>query len=164
MITLRPLSGWMLLGLSIGGCARKPSNYSCGFAAMAGLSLVLEQFSQPGATLSAPPANLPDRLPVRIALGPALQSIVGRADTMLVIGVEGTIPATPEVGFGVLVVNPQGQADGVLLYEGVPIQGAPRLGTVNLGARDVPLLGLRVDLKRFENEACPTFPDSLVRG
>ena len=86
---------------------------------------------------------------------------MGRTDTTLVIGVEGSLPATPVVGFGVLIVNPQGHPDGVLLYEGAPIQNAPRLGSVNLGARDVLLIGLRIELSRFESPACPTFPDSL---
>ncbi|MGQ0701918.1 MAG: hypothetical protein ACT4PM_02145 [Gemmatimonadales bacterium] len=159
--TIRPvlLLGSVLLGTA--SCGRRTSDYSCGLAAMAGLSLVVEQFTRPGTTLGAAPATLPDQLPVRIALGPALRSVVGRSDTLLIVGVEGTLPPEPQVGFGVLIVNPQDQAEGVILYEGAPIAGAPRLGTVNLGTRDVPLLGLQIDLRQFENAACPTFPDSL---
>lgn len=151
-----------LLLVWVGACTQKgASNYGCGFAALAGLSLVLEQFATPGKTLSRPPTDLPGQLPVRMVLGPALRSIVGRTDTMLVIGVEGSVPPSPSVGFGVLIVDQEGRAQGVLLYEGAPVQGAPRLGSVNVGARDIPLLGLRLDLAQFENRSCPTFPDSL---
>jgi hypothetical protein len=80
---------------------------------------------------------------------------------MVVVGVEGVLPPTPVVGFGVLVVNPQGEAQGVLLYEGNPIQGAPLLGSVNASGRDLPLIGLRVEVSRFEKPGCPIFPDSL---
>ena len=157
MAAQRLLSLVALAMLSASGCSRRPGDYSCGLAAMAGLSLALEQFSQPGAAVSLPPTDLPGELPVRMVLGPALHAIVGRADTMLVVGVEGTLPTTPQPGFGVLVVNPDGRAEGVLLYEGRPIEGAPVLGSVNLGTREVPLLGLRLDLARFENPSCPTF-------
>lgn len=157
---LAPLLGLALLA----GCSRDtPGNYRCGFATVAGQSMLLDQFNQPGTVLAALPSEIPEALPVRIALGPAFRSVTGRADSMLVVGVEGTLPATPRVGFGVLVVSSAGRVEGVLLYEGSAIQGAPRLGTVNAGALDLPLIGLRVDLARFQNQSCPIFPDSLRR-
>ncbi len=151
-----------LLVLLLGGCGQRgASNYACGFAAMAGLSLVLEQFATPASIVARVPDDLPNQLPVRMVLGPALRSIVGRADTTLVIGVEGELPSVPSAGFGVLIVNRENRPQGVLLYEGIPVQGAPLLGSVNIGARDVPLLGLRLDITQFEDQSCPTFPDSL---
>jgi hypothetical protein len=155
-----PLSLLVLLGGCSGG---KPGNYGCGFAAVAGQSMLLDQFNRPGTVLGSLPAQLPAALPVRVALGPVFRSVTGRADTMLIIGVEGTLPATPPIGFGVLVVSPAGRSEGVLLYEGDPIQGAPRLGTVNVGARNLPLIGLRLDITQFEKPSCPIFPDSLRR-
>ena len=110
-----------------------------------------------------PPAELPATLPIRIALGPAFRSVVGRADSQLVVGLQGALPETPAVGFGVLIVNPDGKADGVLLYSGDPIQGAPRLGIVSAGNRTLPLIGLQTTLKNFEDPSCPVFPDSLRR-
>jgi len=155
-----PLLGLLLLA----GCSRTtPGNYSCGFAAVAGQSMLLDQFNQPGTVLAAVPAEIPEVLPVRIALGPAFRSLTGRADSTLVVGVEGTLPPTPAVGFGVLVVNPANRVEGVLLYEGSAIQGAPKLGTVNAGALNLPLIGLRVDLAGFQKPSCPIFPDSLRR-
>lgn len=100
---------------------------------------------------------------MRIALGPAFRSVTGRADSLLVVGVEGTLPPTPILGFGVLIVSPAHGVEGVLLYEGSAILDAPRLGTVNAGALNLPLIGLRIDLGRFQNQSCPIFPDSLRR-
>jgi hypothetical protein len=162
--SMRTLAACLLSLTLLGGCAGgKSGNYGCGFATVAGQSLILEQFNRPGAVLAAPPPRIPESLPVRIALGPVFRSVTGRDDTMLVVGVEGPLPATPAVGFGVLVATPDGQAQGVLLYEGSPIQGAPILGHVNSGDRNLPLIGLRLDLARFQNASCPIFPDSLRR-
>src|SRR2546425_11681681 len=101
----------------IPACSAKPGNYRCGLAAMAGQSLLLDQFNQPGTVLGELPRTIPAALPVRVALGPAFRSVTGRADSLLIVGVEGAVPATPPLGFGVLVVNPAGSAEGVLLYQ-----------------------------------------------
>jgi hypothetical protein len=130
---------------------------------MAGQSLLLEEFTRPGKTLSAAPLEMPGTLPVRIALGPSLRAVAGRSDSALIVGVEGDLPARPEVGYGVLVVSPAGAAQGDLLYEGAPIHGAPRLGSVNAGSKNLPLIGLEADVAKFEDAACPIFPDSLRR-
>ena len=151
------------LGLLAGCSSAGSGNYGCGIAAVAGQSLILEEFTRPGKTLSVPPAELPAALPVRIALGPVFGSVVGRIDSLMVVGLQGALPATPAVGFGVLIVTPEGKADGVLLYNGDPIQGAPRLGTVRAGDRTLPLIGLQTSIKNFEDPSCPVFPDSLRR-
>jgi hypothetical protein len=138
-------------------------NYGCGIAAVAGQSLLLEEFTRPGKTISAPPASVPGALPVRIALGPTFRAVAGRAGSSLVVGIQGELPATPPVGFGVLIVNPAGVAQGVLLYNGDPIQGAPLIGTVNAGERNLPLIGVMTTIANFEDSSCPIFPDSLRR-
>ncbi len=146
------------------GCdSKNAGNYACGMYAVAGQSLLLEEFTRPGKTLSAPPADLPGVLPVRIALGPAFRAVAGRTDSMLILGLEGTLPATPAVDWGALIVSPAGVAQGVLLYQGDPIQGAPRIGTLNAGERNLPLIGLTTDLANFQDATCPIFPDSLRR-
>lgn len=154
--------GLAVLGLV--SCGGRTSNYACGIAAMAGLSLVLEQFNRPGTALAESPTTLPDALPVRVALGPALRSVIGRGDSGVVVGVEGTVPPTHQIGFGVLVQDPAGKARGVILYEGSAIEGAPKLGKVNVAGKDVPLIGIRLDIGQYENAACPTFPDSVARS
>ena len=131
--------------------------------AVAGQSLLLEEFTRPGKTLSAPPADLPGVLPVRIALGPAFRAVTGRTDSMIIVGLEGTLPVTPVADWGTLIVSPAGVAQGVLLYQGDPILGAPRIGTLNAGERNLPLIGLMTDLANFQDATCPIFPDSLKR-
>jgi hypothetical protein len=160
--SMRALTGSSIALVLLAGCSGgKGGNYGCGFSAVAGQSMLLDEFNRPGTALAAAPAEISEALPVRIALGPVFRSVTGRTDTMLVVGVEGTLPATPRVGFGVLVVSPEGRAQGVLLYEGTPIQGAPVLGSVNTGAETLPLIGIRLDVSNFQNPACPIFPDSL---
>ena len=75
----RPTIATAVLGVMLlAGCGGRASNYGCGLAAMAGLSLVLEQFNRPGSTVGTAPAELPGSLPVRLALGPALRAVAGR--------------------------------------------------------------------------------------
>ena len=62
----------------------------------------------------------------RVVAGPAVTALVGRADTLLVIGIEGAIPAAIQPGYGVLVLDQSEKARGVMLYEGLPVEGAPR--------------------------------------
>jgi hypothetical protein len=136
---------------------------NCGIALMAGATVVLDQFSTPGQTLSTPPGSLPERLVARLAPGPAYPAIVGRIDSLLAIGVEGTLPPNVALGYGVLMVDPAGGARGVLLYQGDPIGGAPLLGTVTMGAVERPLIGIRIPVAMYEDAGCPTFPDSVLR-
>lgn len=151
----------VVLGLAAAcGPAGAPN---CGIAHMAGATMVLEQFGVPGQTLSGAPDNLPERLVARLAAGPAYPAIVGRVDSLLAIGVEGTLPPNVELGYGVLLLDPAGTARGVMLYEGDPIGGAPILGTVTMGSSAEPLLGLQLASAMYEDTACPTFPDSLLR-
>jgi hypothetical protein len=63
-----------------------------------------------------------------------------------------------------LVQDPAGGAKGVILYEGSAVEGAPKLGNVNVAGKDVPLIGIRLDIGQYENAACPTFPDSVAGG
>lgn len=137
---------------------------TCGLAAVAAASTLLEQFTIPNRTLSSPPASLPERTVARVVADGAFPAVVGRADTLLVIGVEGTPPASTKVGFGVLVVDPSERVQGVMLYEGNPIPGAPRLGEVSLGGSSLPLIGVQADPATFTDPSCPSlFPDSVLQ-
>ena len=154
----------LVTAAALAGCdAPEGGGAPCGIAALAGPVTLLDQFSVPMRTLSVPPAQLPSRVVVRFAAGPAMSGIVGRTDTALVIGVEGKVPAAPRVGFGVLIVSSDDTVRGVLLYDGQRIEGAPQLGTVQVADTTVPLLGLTADPGRYETPACPLFPDSLIR-
>jgi hypothetical protein len=136
---------------------------ACGLAALAGPTALLAQFSVPNQTLASPPRNLPERLVVRMVAGPAYQAIVGRSDSLWIIGVEGALPANVKPGFGVLVLDQGGKARGVLLYEGAPVEGAPEIGTVSISDATVSLIGIQLDPVKIEDPRCPLFPDSVIQ-
>jgi hypothetical protein len=163
---MRPL--WLGL-LCLLACDRSPGRKgsaavaSCGLAALAGPTALLAQFGVPGQTLSAPPQALPERLVVRLVAGPANPAIVGRSDSLLIIGMNGSIPAGAKPGFGVLIVDQSATARGVLLFEGAPVENAPEIGKVSVAGSTVPLIGIQVDPARYEDSRCPLFPDSVIR-
>jgi hypothetical protein len=132
-------------------------------ASLAGPTALLGQFTIPDQTLAAPPRNLPERLVVRLVAGPALPAIVGRSDSLWVIGVEGRLPANVKPGFGVLVLDRSSKARGVMLFEGVPVEGAPQIGTVSVGNATIPLIGIQLDPSKIEDPRCALFPDSVIQ-
>jgi hypothetical protein len=154
----------LLLVAALAACAQPADRGRavCGLAALAGPTALLTQFSVPRQTLGAPPRDLPERLVTRVVAGPALPSIVGRSDSLLIIGVEGTVPPAVKPGYGVLVLDTTERARGVMLYEGTPVEGAPQIGTVTVGAATLPLIGIEVDPSRIEDPHCPFFPDSVL--
>jgi hypothetical protein len=160
---MRSLSALLAAAALLAGCDRRPGGAPCGIAALAGPTALLTQFSVPHQTLGSPPSNLPEKLVVRLVAGPALRGIVGRTESLWLIGVEGTLPANAKPGFGVLVLDAAGKARGVMLYEGLPVEGAPRIGTVSIGTASLPLIGIQLDPTKIEDPRCPFFPDSVIR-
>jgi hypothetical protein len=149
--------------LLLAGCHGQRGG-ACGLTAIAGATMLLQEFGVPDQTLSEPPANLPPRLVARIAAGPAFESVVGRtADSGWVVGVQGSPPAPIKPGFGVLILDPDGKARGIMIYESDPIRGAPVIGRLAVDSLMVPLLGIQLDPARFEDARCPLFPDSVLQ-
>jgi hypothetical protein len=150
--------------LAVVACGKPDArgNAACGLAALAGPTALLTQFSVPRQTLSRAPERLPERLVARLVAGPALAAIVGRSDSALVIGIEGSIPPGIKPGYGVLVLDTSERARGIMIFEGAPVEGAPELGSVNLGAATIPLIGIQLDPARIEDPHCPFFPDSVL--
>jgi hypothetical protein len=149
--------------LTLGGACERPASggAACGLASLAGPSALLTQFSVPHQTLSTAPRHLPERLVTRVVAGPAYSSVVGRSDSMLLIGVEGALPQGVKPGYGVLVLDQQETARGVMLYEGTPVEGAPTIGNVSIGNASLPLIGIQLDPVKIEDPRCPFFPDSV---
>lgn len=142
---------------------KRNSSAACGLAALAGPTALLAQFGIADQTLTSPPRNLPERLVVRQVAGRAYPAIVGRADSLWIIGLQGHLPQNVKPGFGVLVQDLKGKALGVMLYEGSPIEAAPEMGTVSLGDGSVPLIGIQLDPVKIEDPNCPLFPDSVIQ-
>jgi hypothetical protein len=156
----------VLTVLLLAGCTRsgdRPRSAACGLAALAGPTALLAQFGIPNQTLGSPPRTLPERLVVRSVAGPAYPAVVGRADSLWIIGVQGSLPPKVKPGFGVLVLDPGGKTRGVVLYEGTTVEGAPELGRVSVGDITVPLIGIQLDPAKIEDPRCPLFPDSVIQ-
>ena len=135
----------------------------CGIAALAGPTTLLDQFHVPRQTLSEAPRQLPPRVVARVAAGPAYAAEVGRTDSMVVVGINGTLPADFHLGFGVMVVDPSAHVRGIMLYQGDPIQDAPIIGSISADTASVPLIGIQLEPTRVEDPKCPFFPDSILR-
>jgi hypothetical protein len=161
-MTARALAGLVLV---IGACEGRAGGASpmCGVAMLAGPTQLLSEFQVPNQTLSSPPRTLPERLVARFVAGPAAPAIVGHTDSLLVIGIDATPPPGTQPGFGVLVVDPEERIKGLMLYEGDPVEGAPRIGSVSLGATTLPLIGIQLDPARIEDPNCRFFPDSVLQ-
>ena len=94
--------------------------------ALAAATKLLEQFTIPNQTLAAPPASLPERTVARVVADGAFPAVVGRTDSLLVVGVEGNPPASAKPGFGVLVVDTQERVIGVMRSTRAIRSPAPR--------------------------------------
>ena len=126
--------------------------------------MLLDEFARPSQTLSAPPGQAPEVVPVRIAAGPAFRGMVRTvADSAWIVNVEGELPAQVLPKFGVVVVGTDGIPRGVMLYDTPPVAGAPSIGSVTIGQVTLPLLGIQTDVSGLEDQRCPFFPDSLRR-
>ena len=75
---------------------------------------------------------------------------------------EGSFEADDMPGFGVLVLDLSAAAVGVMLFTGESLEGAPVLGQVSVASEIIPLIGIKLERTRFEDPACPFFPDSLL--
>ncbi len=160
---LKVLVSALFLTAGCTGSGERPPSAACGLASLAGPTALLGQFSIPDQTLGTPPRNLPEQLVVRFVAGPAYPAIGGRADSLWIIGLQGTVPPKVKPGFGVLVLDPDERARGVVLYEGTPVEGAPEIGRVSVGDNTVPLIGIQLDPAKIEDPRCPLFPDTVIQ-
>jgi hypothetical protein len=159
-----PIGSLLLIAACGGSPDGEPSgSAACGLAALAGPTALLSQFSVPDQTLGSAPRQLPERLVVRLVAGPAYPAIVGRSDSLWVLGVNGALPSNVKPGFGVLIMDQSAKARGALLYEGTPVEGAPQIGSVSVGNATVPLIGIQLDPAKIEDPRCPFFPDSVIK-
>src|SRR5690349_11364983 len=95
MVRSPTAAGRFLVAILIGGaagCGISGRGTRCGITALAGPTMLLEEFTKPGKTMTEIPADLmPQVIPVRMAAGQAQRGLVGRTDTAWVVGVDGPI-------------------------------------------------------------------------
>jgi hypothetical protein len=160
----RSILSALLTVAALAGCKPSGGSSACGITALAGATMLLDQFAVPNQALSVAPAGAPEILPVRIAAGPAFRGTVAvAADTSWTVRVEGSLPPGFTPGYGVLVVGADGRPRGVMLYSGARVRGAPVIGSVAMPGAAVELIGLQTDVAGLEDPKCPFFPDSLAR-
>lgn len=149
--------------IAFSACGGESGNPACGITALAGATMLLDQFGVAEQALTSPPRQVPAAIPVRLAAGPAWRGLVTQSvDSSWIVRIEGATPSAAP-GFGVLVVAPDGVAKGVMLYTGPPVSRAPVVGAITAGALTIPLLALQTNIAGLEDPACPFFPDSLAR-
>jgi hypothetical protein len=141
--------------------ACSPSNpentASCGIAAMAGATMVLEQLRGSGRFLEAAPAGLAGTVPARVVGYGTTAALVAESEDGILVAYEGPgFPSYPGWGLA-LVEDSLDTFKGVLIYETEPPLGAPLLGGVAGGNYTIPLHGARVSWARVSDPRCPLF-------
>lgn len=149
----------LLMAVAGVGCGSgNPENSAaCGFASIAGATMVLEQMSSGTKVLQSIPDGLRGTVPARVAGFGTAPAVVDSAAAGPVLRYRGHgFPATP--GFGLALVEDSADTfKGVLVYDLTPPQGYPRLGTVTDGRLTIPLFGLRVAWAAVSDPRCPLF-------
>ncbi len=138
------------------------NNPVCGISAMAGASMVLEQFAVPAKILTHLPAGVQGVVPARVTGYGTARALAASGPDGAILGYEGEgFPAAP--GFALaLVEDSLDTFQGILIYDLEPPQSIPQLGTVSSSTTTVPLFGLRVMWSAVSSERCPMFapPDT----
>lgn len=154
----------LILLLALVGCAEgdPENNPVCGISAMAGASMVLEQFSTPGKILTELPLGVEGVVPARVVGYGTARALAAPGPDGVILGYEGEgFPSVP--GFALaLAEDSLDTFKGVLIYDLEPPQSLPQLGTVSSANTTIPLFGLRVMWSAVSSERCPMFapPDT----
>ena len=131
----------LILPLALLGCAEvdPENNPVCGISAMAGASMVLEQFATPGKIMTYLPDGIEGVVPARVAGYGTARALAASGPDGAILGYEGEgFPATP--GFALaLVEDSLDTFMGVLIYDLEPPQNIPQLGTVSSATTTIPV-------------------------
>jgi len=148
-----------LLALLLVACTEgdPENNPVCGIAAMAGASMVLQQFGVPGKILEEIPDGVGGVVPARVVGFGSARALAAAGPEGAVLGYEGPgFPRTP--GFGLVLVEDSLEVfQGVLIFDTDPPRGVPQLGTISSTTSTIPLYGLRVTWAAVSSPRCPLF-------
>ncbi len=153
------IGGLLGAGMGLGACSTgdPENNPVCGFASMAGASMVLEQIGPWEKVLQELPDAVDGVVPARVVGYGTTRALVGHGTDGAVLGYEGEgFPQIP--GFALVLVEDSLETfKGVLIYEAEPPRGFPQLGTISDQTSTLPLFGLRVTWGAVSNDRCPLF-------
>jgi hypothetical protein len=138
------------------------NNPVCGISAMAGASMVLEQFAVPSKILTELPDGVEGVVPARVTGYGTARALAASGPDGAILGYEGEgFPTEPGYALA-LVEDSLDTFQGVLIFDLEPPQSLPQLGTVSSATTTVPLFGLRVMWSAVSSERCPMFapPDT----
>ncbi len=151
----------ILAAVALSACSRGNGSAACGIQSLTAPLAVKQAFGE-GNALGAAPAEAPASLPIRLVAGPAWHGTVTTDSAGgWRVSTTATVSHDAEIGYGVLVIDDDNRALGVLAFNGRAVPGAMHLGELAIADTVVPLLGVRLDAKALRDPTCPIFPDSL---
>lgn len=146
------------------GPGNRENSAVCGFASMAGASMVLEQLRTSTKVLTEPPRELAGIVPARVVGFGTARAIAAEGPDGIVVGYEGQgFPRVP--GFGLALVEDSADTfKGILIFETDPPYGYQELGVVASDEATLPLYGLRVPWGAVSDPRCPLFGELDTAG
>lgn len=153
---MRKLLALPILALACGG-GNPEDSAACGFASMAGATMVLEQMRVSTKILPETPPGVRGTVPARVVGYGTARALAAEGPKGAVLGYEGPgFPSAP--GFGLLLVEDSTDTfQGVLIYEIAPPSGYPQLGSISSATTTIPVYGLRVAWGAVSSPRCPLF-------
>ncbi len=147
----------MLVALVACGGGNPENSAVCGFASMAGASMVLEQLRISSKVLTEAPPELSGVVPARVVGYGTARAIAASGPEGTIVGYEGSgFPTVP--GFGLALVEDSADTfKGILIFETDPPYGYPQLGSITGTESTLPLYGLRVTWGAVSDDRCPLF-------
>jgi len=146
-----------LLVLSPACAPRDPENSAvCGFAFIAGSSMVVQYLNNQHAMLQAVPPGLTGTLGARVVGHGSGKAVVTAGKDGVQAGFEGEgFPTKP--GYGLVLVDDSSETVRGILILDQEVSGTPpvQLGTLTHGENSAPLYGVRVNWGSVSDPKCP---------
>ena len=156
---------FVTLVLLVAACGRSGGSPTCGIAALAGPTLIVQQLTNARAVLTDPPRGVPDSLPALVILLKSRDygAVLAGRDAEGKVSMQYRGAGFPARGYGLLVVDDtSGRAMGVMVLDQEDPQGHPTIGTIIGGSVALNLYGVRVDWASVNNPRCSLFVGSAT--
>lgn len=145
------------LALACGGTRNPENSASCGLAAVAAGSMILDHFQGRSTVMAAAPDDLAGTVAARVVGRGTTRALVARTDAGVSLGFEGEgFPEYP--GFAIVLVDDSTEVlRGVLIFESDGPADYPQIGTISSATSTLPLYAMRISWSRVSTERCPLF-------